>query len=105
MDMNELLADIDYRGYMTPTLVAVRLAGHPVTYGVLAERLAEIGDQTDSSASLYMALMSLLPYDLRTASPAEDLRIVGYAIGWLGRHVAAEVEAVDHQRPALRAVS
>ena len=52
MDMNELLADIDYRGYMTPTLVAVRLAGHPVTYGVLAERLAEIGDQTDSSASL-----------------------------------------------------
>ncbi|MBR7191167.1 hypothetical protein [Gordonia sp. SCSIO 19800] len=102
MDMNDLLADIDHRGYTTPRMVAVRLAGHPVTYGVLAERLSEFGAQADSSAVLYTALMSLLPYDLRTATPVEDLRVVGDAIAWLGRHVEVGSGAGLHDMPRLR---
>ncbi len=105
MDMDALLADIEYRGLMTPRMVAVRLAGHPITYGALAERVAEIGEQVDASALLYTALMSLLPYDLRTVSPAEDMRVISGAIAWLGRHVEAEAGAeqiapVRRLRPA-----
>lgn len=83
-----ILESLTERSITTPDLVAVRLAGQPVTYGELAADLRQQAPGTDEPegaeyTALIAALMGHLPYRMRSASPAEDLKVVAAAIGWL----------------------
>ncbi|MGI6798064.1 MULTISPECIES: hypothetical protein [Gordonia] len=94
---SDLLERIEDRSITMPRLVAVRLAGKPVTYAELADEIAcrlEAGGYSDHSANaaLFAALMNLLPYRLRTVGPHEDLRIVSSAIRWLNAYHGTGVE-------------
>ena len=87
----ELVGHIEEQGAAMPDLVAVRLMGSPVTYRQLADEVAarlDPVDQTEHSASvaLFSALMSKLPYRLRTVGLGEDVRVVGTAMGWLSEY-------------------
>lgn len=84
----ELIERIEERGAIMPDLVAVRLHGVPVTYRQLADDIMArvvVPDYTteDAGVALFSALMSRLPYRLRTAAPVEDVRVVSAAIEWL----------------------
>jgi hypothetical protein len=101
--METVLHDIEDRALSMPWMTAVRLHGRAVSYGELAAELEHLQDSTASYAAapttlLFAALMRLLPRDV-SGSPVDDSRVVGAAIGWLGRHV----ESVANEQ-VLRAV-
>lgn len=99
-----LLEEIERRDGVTPKLVAFRLAGEPVTYAQLADRVMSYTtvtaeQQLVDEVAVYAALMSLIPETARPTAPLEVAGLVADLVGWLSRGL--DIDDPDSGRRSL----
>lgn len=95
--MDELLRDIATRAEVTPSLPAVRIGAHMVTYAELDDAIGSYGEVLDRhglshNAALAAALTHSLPELARISDVERRTEVLGDVVEWLSRHLPPDAE-------------